>query len=238
MKIKINKKLLLGFSLIFLFFTFIVYAASSTDFYAKARKYIDSNCSKGFLSNETSLNCYLFYKAVELETKINSNTSRISTLESVPTPTPLPAPLPQKELKTFDNSGNELGLYIDRSSFFYTPLDVIIPLNDDQIRITTDDVWYHSEDCTGTAYYILPYPVFSFRDYWNKVSEIYKVGSEKYYTVDRGPGLNADIHSMQRYSNGAFSCLSSSILGIAWSLTPVTLPFSEPIELPLQFKYQ
>ncbi len=238
MKIKINKKLLLGFSLIFLFFTSIVYAASSTDFYAKAKKYIDNNCSKVSLSNETSLNCYLFYKAVELETKINSNTSRINALESVPTPTPLPSPLPQKELKTFDNSGNELGLYIDRSSFFYVPLGVIIPLNDTQIGTTRYNAWYHSDDCTGTAYYVIPYPFFSFRDYWNKVNEIYPIGPGKYFTVDRGPGFNADIHAVQRYSGGTFSCLGDSTLGGAWSLTPVTLPFSEPIELPLQYKYQ
>ena len=232
---KIRKKLVFGITLSLFLFATTVYAATSSDYLTKAQNYIDDNCAKAKISNQISLNCYLFYKIAELETKVDSNTSRIIVLENAPSPAPIPSPSPlgQKELKTFDNNGNELGLFISRSSFLYVSLGRIVVLVDAQIGTTRDDVWYQSSDCTGTAY-----TAFSERDYWSKVNEIYTAGPGKYYTVDRDSGSTVALNSLQRYSGGAFPCLSATTSGPAWSLTPITLPFSEPIALPLQYKYE
>jgi hypothetical protein len=167
--------------------------------------------------------------------------NRVFTLESVLT-TPTPTLLPQKVLKTFDNNDNELGLYVDRQigsqnqhidEFFYVPLGKIVVLVDHQIGITRDDVWYQSSDCTGTAY-----APMDERSYWSKVNEIVTAGPGKYYTIDRGPGSTVSLNSLQRYDGSAFPCLNATAHDTAWSLTPVTLPFTEPIALPLQYKYQ
>jgi|SRR3989344_123408 len=110
---KINKKLVFGITLSLFLFATTVYAVSSADFFTKGKKYIDNNCSKPSISNQTSLNCYLFYKLGEIETLVNSNTSRLSDseadindlksrvtelenlLHATPTPTPTPSPSPQ-----------------------------------------------------------------------------------------------------------------------------------------------
>ena len=163
------------------------------------------------------------------EDDVDGLDTRVTDLENVPSP----SPTTQKELKTFDNDGNELGLFISRTSFLYVPLGRIVVLSDAQIGARRNDVWYQSTDCTGQAY-----APISERDYWSLANEIYPVGPGKYYMVDRGPGISVGLNSLQRYSGGAFPCLSASTGGNAWSLTPVTLPFSEPIALPLEYKYE
>lgn len=119
---KINKKIVLGLTLSFLLTATAAYAASSTDFFTKAKNYIDSNCAKAKISDAISLNCYLFYKLDELGTLVNSNTTRLSDseahindlqnrvtelenlLHATPTPTPSPSPLPQTTYIISDSS--------------------------------------------------------------------------------------------------------------------------------------
>ncbi len=103
------KSIILALILIFTF-TVPVFAASST-FLAKAQRYYDSNCNRRNISSETSLQCYVFDKANEIQTSLESLTSRVTNtenknadqdalieslqarievLEQTPTPTPLP----------------------------------------------------------------------------------------------------------------------------------------------------
>lgn len=233
MKIKI--KPLIIFAILFFILIPTVYAVGSSDYLTKAQKYIDNNCSRRSLSNDVSLSCYLFYKLGEIDSRVNSNTSRISALENISSPTPFPSttPSPHKELKTYDNDGNELGLYVDRTSFFYLPLGIIIPLNDYKIGSARDDVYYQNGTCTGT-----PYVLMGNTDYQRRVNEIFSNGPGRYFTINRGSSSTVVAASFQRYNGSSFPCVANSVNENGYSLTPVTLPFSDPITSPLQFIYQ
>ncbi|MGZ3948528.1 MAG: hypothetical protein ACXVKK_10450 [Flavisolibacter sp.] len=101
---KLNKKLLILTNIAFFILAGTVYASSS-QFLSQSQKYINTNCSKKQLDNETALLCYLFNKVQEHDTSIaNINTTispipseitdlqkRVSALETqIPTPTPTP----------------------------------------------------------------------------------------------------------------------------------------------------
>lgn len=65
-------------------FTVPAFAASST-FLSKAQRYYDSNCNRRNISSETSLQCYVFDKANEIQTSLDSLTSRVTTTENIDT---------------------------------------------------------------------------------------------------------------------------------------------------------
>lgn len=79
---KFNKRIFLTLALVFFLSATVVFAASSGDYLVKAQKYVDDNCAKGKISNQISLNCYLFYKLGEIEALVNSNNTRLDNAES------------------------------------------------------------------------------------------------------------------------------------------------------------
>lgn len=58
-----------------------IFAASST-FFTKAQRYYEQNCSRRNISNETSLQCYVFDKVNEVQASLNSLTGRVVNTES------------------------------------------------------------------------------------------------------------------------------------------------------------
>lgn len=74
------KSIILALILIFVF-TVPAFAASST-FLSKAQRYYDSNCNRRNISSETSLQCYVFDKANEIQTSLDSLTSRVTNTEN------------------------------------------------------------------------------------------------------------------------------------------------------------
>ncbi len=232
---KINKKIVLGLTLTFLLSATVAYAASSSDFLVKAQKYITNNCADRHIDNQTSLNCYLFYKVGELGTQVNSNTTRITALENAPSPSPTASPssVSQKELKTFDNNGNELGIYMDDASFFVTSLGKKVRLNSaGQLLYQQLATYFKSQNCVGTAY----------RSTSDLFNDVFSDANGKNLVVDRSiPKENFTSQSYLEFNPAqqASSCrVSSDSQNDASTLTTVTLPFSLPVSMPLQFKYQ
>ena len=215
---KISKKIVLGLTLTFILSATVAYATSSSDYLTKAQKYINDNCAKGKISNQTSLNCYLFYKLSEIGTQVDSNTSRIVALENAPTPTPAPSPTPSahKELRTYDANDVELGLYTDRTSFFYETLGVIVPLNDNNFAIR-QDAWYQSTNCTGQ-----PYALMGTGDHWDRASELLSVGPGSYYTINKVPGATVAVNSLHHYNGSSIVCQVATANEQGWPITSVS----------------
>ena len=101
---RLRKKYLLPLGFLFFFLAGIAFASSS-QFLTQAQKYIDDNCGKKNISDQTALLCYLFNTSQEHDTSIaNINATispipseitdlqnRVSALETqIPTPTPAP----------------------------------------------------------------------------------------------------------------------------------------------------
>src|SRR6266566_2303819 len=78
---KIHKRLLIVTSLAFFLLAATAYASSS-DFLTQAQKYINQNCSKKDITNETALLCYLFNKSQEQDTSIASLSATLSPIPS------------------------------------------------------------------------------------------------------------------------------------------------------------
>lgn len=229
MRIKINKKLLFGLTATLLISTSVVYAASSSDYFTKAKKYIDNNCAKSSLSNETSLNCYLFYKVMELEIKINSNTSRISALETVPTPTPIPTPV-SKGVKIVDNNNVELGIYVDTTMFFYPPLERFVSFREIGDYDTAGLIYFTETDCIGNAYKTLnDGDMVAFGKF------VFNAGDNRFFVVD-GTTPNTSINTNSHLDHG--SCINSNNTFSQRLLRQVDLPLPNPIAFPLHYRYQ
>lgn len=220
-------KSLLIFVTIFIFAVPAVYAISSLDFLTKAQKYIDKNCSKRSIANDVSLNCYLFYKIIDLENKINSNTSRIIALEKNPTPTPISLPS-QKELKTFDDNGIELGIYVDDWTFFYLPLQRFIRIDQGTRRMVTDNIFYSDENCNGNAY-------LGAGD-MRGLNSVLTSGDSKFYINELND--HPVPVALKSYTSTQGICSNLTAVRDYWLLKPITLPLSFPIATPLHYKYE
>ena len=101
---KIHKRLLIITSLTFFLLATVAYASSS-DFFPQAQKYINQNCSRKKLTDQTALLCYLFEKSQEqdkdiqsLKTITASQSATINQLQqeisNLQTPTPTPTVTP------------------------------------------------------------------------------------------------------------------------------------------------
>ncbi len=78
---KLRKKYIIAAGLSIFLFSAVAYA-SSQDFLTQAQKYIDENCGKKLISNQTALLCYVFYKSQEQDQSINAINA---TLSPIPT---------------------------------------------------------------------------------------------------------------------------------------------------------
>jgi hypothetical protein len=93
---------------LFLFASICIAYASSAQFFTQAQQFINQNCNKKTLADQTALLCYLFNKSQEQDTAItNINTTispvpseiadlqkRVASLEAMLSPTTTPAPIP------------------------------------------------------------------------------------------------------------------------------------------------
>lgn len=215
---RINKKLLIGFTFSLFLSATVVLATSSSDYYTKAKKYIDKYCNRSNPSEQLSLNCYLFYKVQEIQ----SGTAA---------------------LKVFDNNGVELGIFVDYDTFFYPPLNKLVYvdiINTGKVNIgklinpavNYGSIYYAEPNCAGTAYlwegtFAPPSVVFN--------SLYPENGNGRYYIVDQSaaPAVKTLLSSY----NGT-NCENSSNTATVRTLKEVPFPLANPVSLPLQFKYQ
>src|SRR5260221_810490 len=102
-KMKLNKKYLLPIGFLFFFLAGIA-LASSTQFLSQAQQYINDNCGKKNISDQTALLCYLFNKVQEhdasiaqinttlspIPEQINTLSNQVASLSASITPIPTP----------------------------------------------------------------------------------------------------------------------------------------------------
>src|SRR5438874_13547710 len=80
---KPHKKYLLVAGLsIFLFASPGITFASSSTFFTQAQKFINQNCNKKLIADQTALLCYLFNKSQEQDTKLATINSTLSPIPS------------------------------------------------------------------------------------------------------------------------------------------------------------
>ncbi len=79
---KIHKRLFIVTSLAFFLLTVAVYAASS-DFLPQAQKYINQNCSRKKLTDQTAILCYLFEKSQEQDTTLTNANKDVQSLKTL-----------------------------------------------------------------------------------------------------------------------------------------------------------
>jgi len=79
---KIHKRLFIVTSLTFFLLAAAAYAASS-DFLSQAQKYINQNCSRKRLTDQTALLCYLFDKSQEQDTTLANANKDIQSLKTL-----------------------------------------------------------------------------------------------------------------------------------------------------------
>lgn len=233
---KINKKIVLGLTLSFLLTATAVYATSSTDFFTKAKNYIDSNCAKAKISDAISLNCYLFYKIGELGTQVDSNTSRIVALENAPSPTPAPTPSPftHNELKTFDANNTELGLFISPFMFFYPPINRLVDIQTRKLGYGSGRrIYYLNVACTGDAYIGIGDNDLSFEG--NKVFS--NIAGEYFILEPNTPAGTVNYGSYSESDGCVFNNSSGTANGLRL-LKKVSINLPDPVPFPLQYKYQ
>lgn len=166
---------------------------------------------------------------------------------------------PIKSLKAYDANGQELGLAIDHTGnqstiysptlqrFIYLSLNNITSINGD---LTSNAlVYFQSNDCTGTPYAIAdsntPYNV----PYANGTTtnltpnDLIQVGPQHFYIIpDSATTTLITANSNIYWTGSAVSCFTGPLnfqpSPKAYALQQVNLPFTLPLALPLQFKYQ
>ena len=84
---RINKKLFILSSITFFILAGTIYASSS-QFLSQAQKFINANCSKKKILDQTALLCYLFNKVQEQDVTLTNHETKISNLETTITPMP------------------------------------------------------------------------------------------------------------------------------------------------------
>ncbi len=250
---KINIKRLSFFSAIILvclaLISIPVYAAlSSSQFLTKAQNFININCSKRSIDNETSLLCYLFYKTGEININLTNTQNTVAGLTTIDATqsaqindlknslTSISAQ-PSKAIKVIDANNNELGLLVDKivggGTIFVPSINKLINLESWEVQKTS--IEYTTDDCTGTPYI----PAGSNSDPWNYV--VSSMSSRKYYTSSPSEIPTARTLNSQ-YELTKTNTESCSKIGPSVSLTVpavlITIPFSEPIAQPVQFRYQ
>lgn len=221
--------------------------AVASHYGSEAQKYFDKNCARPRQFGITAFVC-------DLRERLDALTTRVDTLEELPGIPGPPGPQggtgavgpqgPQGEqglpgigqaLKIFDANGELLGLLVERFSFYYAPIDRIIDIRMDTPagRVGNPiDAYYTSSNCTGTAYRRFT------SNYNESVNTLMRLGPQKYFILEPvTPEQEITHNSVQYYtdSTGTFTCQPSVSTAGFRALTPVDLPFDDPVELPLQY---
>lgn len=137
-----------------------------------------------------------------------------------------------KVLKIFDANGVELGIYMDPSKFFYKPIGKRISVDIGSGYIDgSEEIKFATSDCSGTPY------LTSSTNQTELKNNLIRSGAGEYYVIHSGPyGQTVTIHSFKQ--PGA-SCET-----VNWQFTnyyvlsQITIAITEPIALPLVYKYE
>jgi len=146
-----------------------------------------------------------------------------------------------KSLKVFDADGNELGLLVDydHNKIFNETLGKIFLLNlnpDNTASLPWTDIQFSTDDCSGT-----PYLYISDVDMSKKGNEIISPGPGYYYIVNKTiPNTTINMRSVLHFaydSSRTVICQGNIGFGnVVRTLNRISLPFTEPIKTPLEYK--
>jgi hypothetical protein len=227
-------------------------AFSSSDYQKQAAAYTTQHCKPKVLDN-IALECYLYAKTQELGASIDSLSQRQTADEStisnqqtsINSLAGKPAPV-----TVADANGHVLGELLSQSSGddqIWSPtlhrlFDLDFNVNDGDNYLQVYDpsgpqnVYFTNSDCTGTAYMSFgPGQLQLFNYEVNRV--IRGARSTGYYTVDaNSPSLpEPGVRSYHSYGTADCSLISTGASPNMLQVTPVTLPFPNPVALPLKF---
>lgn len=160
-------------------------------------------------------------KIQTIESTISSLIARVTILETNTPPT-------SKILKTFDANGVELGICMETMTVFYPPLERLMQINKDTGMLATDNIFYSEQNCTGNAY-------VGFGDR-NGVNRIITADNSRFYIFQ--PDTPNESVSLNSYTSTSGVCSNLTAVRDYKLLTPISLPFSFPIPMPLHYKYE
>jgi len=228
---------------------FVANVALADHFAGEAQKWIDRNCSRRRVRFTRAVLCDIW--------------ERLENAESVPGPQGDPGPpgpqggtgatglqglqgeqgdpgLPGlgQTIKIFDANNTELGplikyRYGNEKEFYYSPIQRIVHITPNGTIGRSVAVFYPTFDCTGT-----PYSRDNPLDFNENVSQLLNSGGS-FFILDRDtPETTVTLCSMGVASgtcdptNGT-SCIAPTTE--TRELMPVSLPFDDPIAMPLRY---
>jgi hypothetical protein len=175
----------------------------------------------------------------DLQTQQANQATQISNLQSAS----------NKALHVYNANGQDLGIstfHSGAANTIYSPtLQRFIYLyftdssidGDFNTGATGSTAYYQSTDCTGTPYTL---PLFANPDGWT--SDLIPVSPQAFYIIpDHAPTTTVSINSALQWDTSSHQslCHFYSLPNTqAYQLQTVSLPFTTPLALPLQFKYQ
>ncbi len=134
----------------------------------------------------------------------------------------------QKELRVYDNNNNELGLYMqgdfDNLLIFVESVGKIVQVQGSSI-IPQDNFWFVSNDCTGTPLVQTALP-----------SDHVLTVNHQFYIVNTDTVVARTTNSV--LDGQPLHCDTRVQVTNFYEVTPITLPFSDPLVSPLHIKYQ
>lgn len=234
MKRFINKRNLFIAGIVLIAIPGFVWAFTSTDFQNRAFSWTNATCTQKLLNSTNSLSnnktaalCYSVMKGSENSTSI----ANLSTKRT--------------QLTLSDANGNQLGPIVDYVvpdgpyTFWSDSINRMVTINGTgQVYNLDSDyrAFFVSSDCTGTPYAVA-------NEYKAAVNELIRVLSptgNQYFTVDRNQVLSS-VQTQSEWGNtsNGVQCISTlnHTLNPAMVLTnSVSLPFSDPVSVPLIIK--
>lgn len=136
-----------------------------------------------------------------------------------------------KALKVYDSQNHELGIFMDRKTYFNTALSRIISIDDLGKLSHLVDIYYLTNNCTGTPY---GGSIDQFQD-------ILVLSPGTYFRIPDGAVLHSmHVMSVTQYDSGTglITCEETDETLTVYPLDSVTLPFTDPVTLPIQIRYE
>jgi hypothetical protein len=136
--------------------------------------------------------------------------------------------IPSKAPVLYDNNGDLLGQITsgDGSSFYNTVLNRLVTQSNGQVSTNVGAIYFTSNNCTGTA--ALPQNTLP-----NPTLVLIKVAPGKYYVDDPHATLPPEQLGSYISNDGSCNLVTWTGLTSVDPVFPVTLPFPDPLSLPL-----
>ncbi len=154
-----------------------------------------------------------------------------------------------KALHVYDANGQDLGIstfHSGSANHIYSPTlqrFIYLYFTDSSIDgdfdpgATGSAAYYQSTDCTGT-----PYSLALFANPNSYTSDLIPVSPQAFYIIpDHAPTTTVSINSVLQWDTSSHQAIChyySLPNAQAYQLQAISLPFTTPLALPLQFKYQ